>query len=118
IFMVPRTLLIFDHRLRSFKIVANAFLADGSPEKAYAQAAESIEAIMAKLAEPANLPFVPTADCEPEIPRSNFRPDEFNDSIEPRSTFAPVTFFRWFCHSASNPSSKQNHSISIAASAL
>jgi anthranilate synthase component 1 len=82
IFMVPRTLLIFDHRLRSFKIVANAFLADGSPEKAYAQAAESIEAILAKLAEPANLPFVPTADCEPEIPRSNFQPEEFKDAVE------------------------------------
>jgi anthranilate synthase component I len=82
VFMVPRALLVFDHRLRSFKIVANAFLADGSPEKAYAQAAESIEAIMAKLAEPANLPFVPTADCEPEKPRSNFRPEEFKDAVE------------------------------------
>src|SRR5256714_3893655 len=36
IFMIPRCLLVFDHRLRTLKIVINAFLEDGPPEKIYA----------------------------------------------------------------------------------
>ena len=33
--MIPSTLLVFDHRLRSLKIIVNAFLGDESPEKVY-----------------------------------------------------------------------------------
>ena len=36
IFMITGSLLIFDHRLRTLKIVANAFLDDGPLEKIYA----------------------------------------------------------------------------------
>src|SRR5262249_38871913 len=75
LFMIPRSLLIFDHRLRSLKIVVSAFLEDGSQEKVYAQAMESIEAIVEKLSCPADLPFIPTADCESEISGSNFAPE-------------------------------------------
>jgi len=38
--MVPSALVVFDHRLRSLKIIVNAFLDDGSPEKVYARAVE------------------------------------------------------------------------------
>ncbi len=38
LFMIPTSLLIFDHRLRSLKIVVNAFLEDDSPEAVYARA--------------------------------------------------------------------------------
>src|SRR5262245_15154198 len=82
LFMIPRSLLIFDHRLRSLKIVVSAFLEDGSPGKVYAQAIESIEAIVEKLSRSADLPFVPTADCEPEIPGSNFAPEEFKRAVK------------------------------------
>ena len=82
LFMIPRSLLIFDHRLRSLKIVVSAFLEDGSPEKVYAQSMESIEAIVEKLSRSADLPFVPTADCESEIPSSNFAPEEFKRAVE------------------------------------
>ena len=82
LFMIPSNLLIFDHRLRSLKIVVNAFLEDGPLEKAYAQAAETIEAIMQKLGRSADLPLVPTADCEPEAAHSNFEPAEFRRSVE------------------------------------
>jgi len=82
LFMIPRSLLIFDHRLRSLKIVVSAFMEDGSPEKVYAQATESIEAIVEKLSCPADLPFIPTADCESEIPSSNFAPEEFKRAVE------------------------------------
>ena len=63
VFMITGKLLIFDHRLRSLKIVVNAFLEDGAPEEIYQRAAQSINAIGNKLAEPADLPliFVKTA---------------------------------------------------------
>jgi len=82
LFMIPSNLLIFDHRLRSLKVVVNAFLEDGPLEKAYAQAAGTIEDIMRKLGRSADLPLVPTADCEPEAARSNFEPTEFRRSVE------------------------------------
>src|SRR5205814_8870583 len=45
LFIITKSLLIFDHRLRSLKIVVNAFLDDGLLEDVYAQAAESINEI-------------------------------------------------------------------------
>src|SRR6266540_7017377 len=82
IFMVTNRLLIFDHRLRTLKIVANAFLNDGPLEKVYARATDSIHAIMRQLAKPADLPLVPPADREPEPVHSNFHPDKFRRAVE------------------------------------
>src|SRR4030095_1500773 len=45
VFMVTSSLLIFDHRLRTLKVVANAFLEDGSLKDVYARAVESIDVI-------------------------------------------------------------------------
>src|SRR6184192_146957 len=82
IFMITSSLLIFDHRLRTLKIVANAFLDDGPLEKLYARAAESIHAIMHRLAKPADLPPIPPADCEIQPAHSNFHPEEFKRAVE------------------------------------
>src|SRR5581483_11881507 len=82
VFMITSSLLIFDHRLRTLRIVANAFLEDGSLEKVYAQATELIRAIMRQLAKPVALPFVPPADPETQAVRSNFQPDEFKRAVE------------------------------------
>jgi len=82
IFMITNSLLIFDHRLRSLKIVVNAFLEDGPLEKVYVQAAESIDALMRVLARPADLPLVPTADCQIQAVHSNFQPQEFKRAVE------------------------------------
>ena len=82
IFMITSSLLIFDHRLRTLKIVANAFLDDGPLEKLYARAAESIHAIMRRLAKPADLPPIPPADCEIQPAHSNFHPAEFKRAVE------------------------------------
>ena len=82
IFMITSSLLIFDHRLRTLKIVANAFLDDGPLEKLYARAAESIHAIMRRLAKPADLPPIPPADCEIQPAHSNFHPEEFKRAVE------------------------------------
>src|SRR5205807_9650629 len=82
IFMVTSSLLIFEHRLRTLKILANAFLEDGPLEKVYARAAESINAIMRQLAKPADLSLLPLADCETQPARSNFHREEFERSVE------------------------------------
>ena len=82
IFMITGSLLIFDHRLRTLKIVANAFLDDGPLEKVYARARDSIHAIMRQLAKPADLPLVPPADSEAPSAHSNFQPDEFKHAVE------------------------------------
>src|SRR4029078_12691848 len=62
--MIPSAILIFDHRLRSLKIVLNAFLKDGEIEKVYSRAVESINGIARKLGQPAQLPLVPIAENE------------------------------------------------------
>src|SRR5438876_386391 len=83
LFMLTGNVLIFDHRLRSLKIVINAFLDGGSPEKIYARAVESMESIMQLLAEPIDLPLVPIAQDEKQPPpRSNLRRQEFERGVE------------------------------------
>jgi anthranilate synthase component 1 len=82
IFMITGSLLIFDHRLRTLKIVANAFVEDGPLEKVYARAIDSIHATMHQLAKPADLPLVPPADCETRPAHSNFHPEEFARAVE------------------------------------
>jgi anthranilate synthase component 1 len=82
LFMLTSSVLIFDHRLRSLKIVANAYLDDGPQAEVYAQAAESIDEIRRQLTKSADLPFIPTLDCETRPARSNFRPAEFELAVE------------------------------------
>src|SRR6266705_3421535 len=83
LFMLTGNVLIFDHRLRSLKIVVNAFVDDGAPEKVYARAIESVDSIMQQLAEPIDLPLVPIAlDEKQPMPRSNLRREEFERAVE------------------------------------
>src|SRR6266481_5069294 len=82
LFMITNSLLIFDHRLRSLKIVVNAFLDDGSLEEVYAQAAESIGTIVHQLTKSADLRFISNTDCQMNPARSNFLPEEFGRAVE------------------------------------
>jgi anthranilate synthase component I len=82
LFMLTSNVLIFDHRLRSLKIVVNAFLDDGSPEEIYARATESIGTIAGQLAQPADLPLVLTEECETQPASSNLRREEFEAAVE------------------------------------
>jgi anthranilate synthase component I len=76
--MIPSVLLIFDHRLRSLKIVLNVFLEDGETERVYSRAVELISEIARKLAQPAELPLVPIADEELQLAyQSNFQQEDF-----------------------------------------
>ncbi|MGB9475579.1 MAG: anthranilate synthase component I, partial [Candidatus Udaeobacter sp.] len=81
-FVIPSNLLIFDHRLRTLKIVANVFLEDGSPENVYARAVDSIDAIARTLTKSVELSMLPTADFEPEPAHSKIQPKEFIRAVE------------------------------------
>src|SRR6266478_5465085 len=83
LFMLTGNVLIFDHRLRSLKILVNAFLDGGSPEKVYARAVESLDSMVQQLSEPTDLPLVPVVDGEKQPPpRSNFRREDFQRAVE------------------------------------
>jgi anthranilate synthase component 1 len=81
--MIPSALLVFDHRLRSLKIIVNAFLGDTSPEEVYARAVERLASIKQKLTQPVDLRLVPTVeDAEQPLPRSNFSREEFESAVK------------------------------------
>jgi anthranilate synthase component 1 len=83
LFMLTGNVLIFDHRLRSLRIVVNAFVEGGSAEKSYARAVESIGSIKQQLVEAFDLPLVPTELNEKQAPpRSNLRREEFKHAVE------------------------------------
>src|SRR3954468_20257717 len=58
LFMVPSTLLVFDHRLRSLKIIVNAFLGEDSPKAVHACAVECLASIKQQLTQPVDLRLV------------------------------------------------------------
>src|SRR6266404_3535016 len=83
LFMLTGNVLIFDHRLRNLKIVVNAFLDGGSPEKVYARAIESVGSVVQQLEETVDLPLVAIAEDEKQPPpRSNLRREEFEHAVE------------------------------------
>jgi anthranilate synthase component 1 len=56
-FLLADSVIIFDHRRRRLKIVANAFIGEDGPDAAYDAAAKVIEGILEKLRQP--LAFAP-----------------------------------------------------------
>ena len=83
LFMVPSALLVFDHRLRSLKIIVNAFLGDGSPENVYARSVERLASIKQQLTQPVDLRLVSIVeDAEQPMPRSNFSGEEFERAVK------------------------------------
>jgi anthranilate synthase component I len=83
LFMLPSVLLVFDHRLRSLKIIVNAFLGNGPPEQVYACAVECLASIKQRLMEPVDLRLVSIVeDGEQPLPRSNFSREEFERAVK------------------------------------
>src|SRR5207244_11712222 len=81
--MIPSALLVFDHRLRSLKIIINAFLGDSSPKKVHARAVECLDLIKRQLRQPVDLRLVPIVeDAEQPLPRSNFSREEFERAVK------------------------------------
>src|SRR5262245_36464993 len=80
--MIPSAILIFDHRMRSLKIVFNAFLEDGEIQKVYSRTVESINEIARRLAQPARLSLVPIVEDELQSAcQSNFQPEDFQRAV-------------------------------------
>jgi len=81
-FFLAETVLIFDHRTRRLRIVANAFVVEDNIEAAYAQAAEKIAALAAKLNQPTHLPPI-FVDREPQplTPTANTTREEYMQMV-------------------------------------
>jgi anthranilate synthase component I len=83
LFMIPSALLVFDHRLRSLKIIVNAFLGGGSPEHVHARAVECLDSIKRQLTQPVDLRLVAIVEqAEQPLPRSNFSREEFERAVK------------------------------------
>jgi anthranilate synthase component 1 len=82
VFMVPGALLVFDHRLRSLKVIVNAFLDDTSPDEVYVSAVECLRRLQQRLAQPVDLCLVSIVeDAELPTPHSNFSRQGFEEAV-------------------------------------
>ena len=80
VFMVVGLLVVFDHRYRRVKIVANAFLDDhNNPAAAYAAAENKIQDALAKLTSPARLPLI---DAQRAVARVSVRSNTTQEKFE------------------------------------
>jgi anthranilate synthase component 1 len=78
VFMVTDTFLVFDHRFRSLKIFANAFIDGGKIDEAYEIAAEKIRRIVEKLETPTKPRLMNAAPVAVSLsPQSNTTREEF-----------------------------------------
>ncbi len=82
-FMIVRLLVIFDHRERRMKLVANVFVADfADAESAYAAAAELIHATLAKLSAPGELAYIDAQrPISPEEMQSSMTRERFEAAV-------------------------------------
>ncbi len=81
-FFLAETVLIFDHRTRRLRIVANAFIENGDVDSAYALATEKIVALVARLNQPSHLPPI-YVDGEPPAvtPTANTTREEYMQMV-------------------------------------
>ncbi len=81
LFVLAENVLIFDHRTRRLRIVANAFI-EGDTDAAYARAIKTISDIAARLAKPAQLaPFPITPPPAPASATSNTTREEYMSMV-------------------------------------
>src|SRR5213076_1897748 len=80
VFMIMGLLVVFDHRYRRVKVVANVFLDDHeNPAAAHAAAKQKIQEALAKLASPARLPLI---DAQKSVLRQPVRSNITESSFE------------------------------------
>ena len=82
-FVIAKTLIVFDHRLRRLRVIANVFLEEGDdPKVAYEEAVRRIERTLERLARPAQLPLLESeAPATPAAARSNTTRPEFEAMV-------------------------------------
>jgi anthranilate synthase component 1 len=102
-FLLTGSVLVFDHRRRRLKIVANAFVQAGEWERAYDSAAREIEAILEKLARPISFaPIFTGTDPRRGEARSNTTREEYYAMVSrAREYIYAGDIFRWFRRSDS-----------------
>jgi anthranilate synthase component 1 len=83
IFMIMGLLVVFDHRYRRVKIVANVFLDDNEDAAAaYAAAERTIQEALAKLASPVRLPLIDAQrPISRQTTRSNITQEKFEAAV-------------------------------------
>ncbi len=84
VFVVARTMIVFDHRFRKLRLIRNVFVNDSDDlEKAYAAAHADLENLVTRLNQPAALKNVPAASPDSiAAPRSNFSRDEYESIVQ------------------------------------
>lgn len=81
LFLIAETVLIFDHRLRRLRVLANALI-DGDPDVAYDRACHRIRDLLARLEPPAALPPIDILrPAAPVTPRSNTTRAEYEGMV-------------------------------------
>ena len=83
LFVIAGAVVIFDHRLRTVRVLNNAFLNAGDdPDKVYDRAQQRICEILGRLKAPTNMPPL-AVDCPrmPLLPRSSINRDEFEQLV-------------------------------------
>ncbi len=82
IFFVTDTYIVFDHRLRRLKVVANALIEKGEADRAYDLAAEKIRKLVMKLEVPSHSRLMNTAPVAQSLnPTSNTSREEFYEMV-------------------------------------
>lgn len=82
-FLLAGTVVVFDHRRRRLKIVANAFIDEAGVEVAYDNAVREIETILAKLGQPVAFgPIFTGAQPEKGEARSNTTREEYHAMVD------------------------------------
>jgi anthranilate synthase component 1 len=82
-FMIARTLIVFDHRFRKLRVVTNAYIDDQtSIDDAYERAKGELEKTIARLNQPINLRSI-TSEKIGKLPtaKSNTTRDEFEEMV-------------------------------------
>ncbi len=88
-FMIPRILMIFDHRFRTLRLVANAHINENqSVDEAYETARAALEKTMSRLREPITLPSIGSEKIE-QLPaaESNTTRAEFEAMVNEAKEF-------------------------------
>jgi anthranilate synthase component 1 len=81
-FMIPRLMIVFDHRLRKMHVVSNAFVASADVDPDYQDAKRNLESTVKSLRQPVELPAIATVKpAEWPVPHSNTAREEFEAMV-------------------------------------
>lgn len=88
VFLVARTVLSFDHKLRRLRVISNAYTEGRDLDQVYDEAIREIEQVLLKLARPVQLPAVSTLEkSSPLECTSNTLPEEYKLMVRQTQEF-------------------------------